>query len=444
MKKANNILDNNAFDLTSSDNLDAKMAKMVKRRLNTVGPTAMLFYQEPLHIVRGKGAWLYDSNGSQYLDVYNNVPSIGHCHPKVVNAISNQVRKLNIHTRYLHENVHVYTERLLGTLPDSIDRLIMTCTGSESNDLALRLARSYTGKTGIIVTEAAYHGNTSAVTEVSPSALKSRALPDYVATVAIDNLNQTNQTPEDVFLHNVQSAIAKLNSKGYGCAALLADSIFSSDGVYSHPVGFLKKAVEEVQRQGGLFIADEVQPGFGRTGESMWGFERHDVLPDIVTMGKPMANGYPVAGVAARLDLLEILSEEAGYFNTFGGSPVAAAAGLAVLDVIEEERLISKSLSVGRYLKDGLVDLQNTYSEISEVRGSGLFIGVEFCRDQDKSNPNTELANTIMNLLKHNKVLIGGAGKYGNTLKIRPPLCFNKTHADLFLKKMNSALKQAR
>lgn len=442
MEKVSNILDHNAFNLKAFETLETGVSELVKTRLSTVGPTTMLFYQKPLHIVKGEGVWLYDNNGDKYLDVYNNVPSVGHCHPKVTEAITDQLKQLNIHTRYLHESVHKYAERLLSTMPDSIDRLVMTCTGSESNDFALRLARKFTQKQGIIVTEAAYHGNTHAVTEVSPSALKKGQLPDYIVTVPIDNLVNTTKSAEDTFYDSVQEAIRLLDKRGYGCAAILVDSIFSSDGVYSHPKGFLKKAVELVKHQGGLLIADEVQPGFGRTGDAMWGFQRHNVIPDIVTMGKPMGNGYPVAGVASRLDLLEMLVEDAGYFNTFGGSPVAASAAIAVLDVISDEGLIENSLEVGHYLKEGLISLKDKISAITDVRGAGLFIGVDFCREGNIETPDSVLASEIMNDLREHGVLIGGAGKHGNTLKVRPPMCFTKENADLFLSKIEKSLSK--
>jgi len=444
VKKVSNILDQNAFNISESSGLNRELSTLVRRRLDTVGPTTMLFYQEPLHIVRGKGVWLYDNKGKQYLDVYNNVPSLGHCHPKIAEAVSNQIRKLNVHTRYLHETVHIYAEKLLSTMPESIDRLVMTCTGSESNDLALRLARTYTKKKGIIVSETAYHGNTSAVTEVSPSALKAQQLPDYVVTVPVDRVTQQAENANEWFAENVRLAIKTLDQRGYGCAALLVDSIFSSDGVYSDPKGFLEKAVDVVHERGGLFIADEVQPGFGRTGESMWGFQRHDTVPDIITMGKPMGNGYPVSGVATQVSLLEALCEEMGYFNTFGGSTVAAAAALAVLDTIEKEGIMKKAKQVGDYLKQGLQDLQGRYPSISEVRGSGLFLGLEFSEEGDVNRPDTAKATTVINLLRQDNVLIGGAGKFGNTLKIRPPLCFNKANADLFLRKFTKVLKDIR
>lgn len=441
MSKVRDILAQNAFNLDAANTLDEKTSALVKSRLNNVGPTTMLFYQEPLHIVRGEGTWLYDSNGRQFLDVYNNVPSLGHCHPKVIEAVHDQMRNVNIHTRYLHETMHIYAEKLLGTMPESINRLVMTCTGTESNDLAMRLATTYTKKKGFIVSEAAYHGNSTAVTEVSPSAYKIQKLPDHVVTIPVAPININKDQIEEWFAQSVMDAIDKLEDRGYGCAALLIDTIFSSDGVYSDPKGFIKKGVDIVKSRGGLFIADEVQPGFGRTGESMWGFERHAVIPDIITMGKPMGNGYPVAGLASRLDLLESLSIEAGYFNTFGGSTVAAAAALAVLETIQEEGLIAKVNEVGGYLKNGLYQLQAQYSCISDVRGVGLFLGADVSKDGDVNAPDAERATAIMNTLRQNGVLLGGAGKYANTLKIRPPLCFNKSHADLFICKLEQAIK---
>jgi 4-aminobutyrate aminotransferase-like enzyme len=442
MKKTCNILDHNAFSFDDDQKLGSDVSELIRRRMETIGPTSMLFYKEPLNIVRGKGVWLFDNKGDKYLDVYNNVASIGHCHPKVITAITKQLNKVNVHSRYLHDTVLTYSERLLSTMPDNLNRLVMTCSGSESNDLALRLANTYTSKSGIIVTESAYHGNTSLVTGVSPSALKMDNLPDNVVTIPINDLTRWGSDAEQKFCDYISQAIEKLNSRGYGFSAFLADTIFSSDGVYSHPSRFMQSAVDLIHKNGGLFIADEVQPGFGRTGDSMWGFQRHNVIPDIVTLGKPMGNGYPVAGVATRLDLLERFSYKTGYFNTFGGSPVAASAAMAVLDVIEEERLIDNSKVVGDYLKCGIQKLQESYGAITDVRGSGLFIGVELSRNENSSNPDPESAATIINELRQNKVLIGGAGKYGNILKVRPPMCFSIENADLFLRKFNNALKK--
>ncbi len=441
-KKPLPILDLNAFVFDQNTVSDKALAERIKLRYKTQGPSSMLFYQEPLHIVRGQGTWLYDSKGTKYLDVYNNVACLGHCHPKVVEAVSQQLSQLNVHSRYLHDTVHVYAEKLLTTLPDNIDRLVMTCTGSESNDLALRLARIHTQKKGIIVSEVAYHGNTQMVTEVSPASFKMQMPPEYVLTVSVAEVTYRGDRAADWLADQVYSAIQTLDERGFGCAALLVDPIFSSDGIYSDPPGFLNKAVELVHDHGGLFIADEVQSGFARTGDSMWGFQRHNVVPDIITMGKPMGNGYPVAGVASRLDLLEALSKEYGYFNTFGGSTTAAAAGLAVLNVLEEEGMLENSRQVGAYLKRGLHELQDQYHCIEEIRGAGLYIGVEFSEDGDINRPDVDMATATINLLRRDQVLIGVTGKYGNVLKIRPPLCFTQDNADLFLDKMSKVLKE--
>lgn len=440
MEKVRGILDQNAFNMAHIDKADARIGALVRKRLETVGPTSMLFYEEPLHIVRGERVWLFDDTGKRYLDVYNNVPSIGHCHPRVVQAVAEQMGTLNVHNRYLHEGIHRYAERLLETLPTTLNRLVMMCTGSESNDMALRLARGWTGRHGIIVTEAAYHGNTAAVTEVSPSSYKQGTPPDHVHILPISEMSQ-QADPAAWFTEQVRFGIEQLEARGHGCAALLVDSIFSSDGIYADPVGFLKPAVEMLQAQGGLFIADEVQPGFGRTGDGMWGFSRHGVVPDVVTMGKPMGNGFPMSGLAAREDLLAVLNADVGYFNTFGGSPVAVAAGTAVLDVIAEENLMANAQHQGEYFMRHLKDIQSRFDEVSDVRGAGLFLGLDLCDPLRDGAPDAQRTTALINDLKHNGILIGGAGKSGSTLKIRPPLCITQAEADIFLETFEQSLR---
>ena len=440
MKEVRGILDQNACNFDNIQSANAHIRTLVQERLQTVGPTSMLFYQEPLYMVRGEGVWLWDEQGRRYLDMYNNVPSVGHSHPKVVQAVAEQMGTLNVHTRYLHEGIHRYLQRLLATLPESLDRMVMMCTGSESNDMALRLVRNWTGRQGIIVTEAAYHGNTTAVTEVSPSSYKKGQPPEYVYAIPLSRM-PAQADPAQWFADQVRAGVAQLESRGYGCAALLVDSIFSSDGVYADPAGFLKPAVEWLQAQGMLFIADEVQPGFGRTGCGLWGFERHQVTPDIVTLGKPMGNGYPMAGLAAREDLLAALNEQAGYFNTFGGSPVAVAAGMAVLDVLEEEDLIANARHQGAYLKRELEGLAARREEVAAVRGAGLFIGLDLCDPHANGAADADRATGVINELRRRGVLIGAAGKAGNTLKIRPPLCLGAAEADLFLEQLEQSLR---
>ena len=384
---------------------------------------------------------MYDAEGRRYLDVYNNVPSIGHCHPRVVEAISNQAAQLNIHTRYLNDVVDAYAERLLATFPEPLSQVVMTCTGSEANDLALRIAQAATGGSGFIVTEAAYHGNTAAVTEVSPSSRPGKPLASHVRAIpAPDPYRVPTADLSGGFAAAVEAAIDDLERAGVRFAGFLADTIFSSDGVFTDPPGFLAAAVEVVHRREGVFIADEVQPGFGRTGAGLWGFERHGVIPDIVTMGKPMGNGFPMGGVVTRPDMLDQFTGEVKYFNTFGGSPVAAAAGLAVLDVIRDEGLIENAASTGAYLAEGLRALGNRRTAIGDVRGAGLFIGLELVSDRAAKAPAPETATATINGLRRHGILIGAAGAYGNVLKIRPPLPFTRANADQVLDACDAVL----
>lgn len=433
------ILDLNRFDASKTDGFSPHLAERVARRRASFGASSVLFYEQPIEMVHASGAYMYDVNGRKYLDVYNNVPSIGHCHPRVVEAVAGQVGQLNIHTRYLNNVVEAYTEKLLSKFPASLSNVVLTCTGSESNDLAMRIARIATGAEGFIVTEAAYHGNTGLVTEISPSSLRKRKPAPFVAVIPAPAARD-GMTVEESFAASVTQAIAELSDRGIGLAALIVDTIFSSDGIYADPAGFLKQATDLVHSEGALLIADEVQPGFGRTGGGMWGFERHGVTPDIVTMGKPMGNGIPMGGVVTRPELLQGFCEETGYFNTFGGNPVAAAAGHAVLQVIEDEDLICHSATVGQRFKHLLEELQASHAGIGAVRGAGLFIGLDFV-DASTGLPDADLASYAINQLKHNGILIGAAGKYGSTLKIRPPLCFSSQDADLFTNTLDTILK---
>ena len=422
------ILDMNAFD---PRNLLDGASGLLARRLDNLGASSVLFYREPIELVSASGAWMHAADGTHYLDFYNNVPSIGHCHPCVTAAISAQLGRLNINTRYLNTVVDDYLESLKHRLPDALSNVALTCSGSEANDLAMRVAMKVSGRRGFIVTESAYHGNTSAVTDISPSALKGGALPDHVVAVPAPATVHHGEHIGDGFARSIDTAALELETRGHGVAAFVGDSIFSSDGVFAEPAGFLAAAVETVQRHGGLYIADEVQPGFARTGR-FWGFEHHGIQPDIVTMGKPMGNGYPLAGMALRPAMLEAFCEDVGYFNTFGGSPVAAAAGQAVLDVIDDEGLLQQSASIGAHLLERLQGIACATQTITEVRGQGLFIGIELCDGGDPVRPDAELASRWINALKDEQVLIGAAGRHGNVLKVRPPLCLSLEEADLF------------
>ncbi|WP_112312642.1 aspartate aminotransferase family protein [Pseudogemmobacter bohemicus] len=434
----------NAFDPGRTAGLDAGDLALIERRGKALGPAYRLFYEEPLHLVRGEGVWLYDAHGRAWLDAYNNVASLGHCHPKVVEAVSRQLATLNTHTRYLHDGVVTYAERLLATLPGALGHMMFTCTGSEANDLALRIARSFTGRQGVIVTRLAYHGLTEAVSEISPS------LGDFVQRGArvrlIDAPNALFVPPAGQgakLAADLAAAIAEMRADGIEPAAFIVDTIFSSDGLCPDPAGFLKPAADLIRAEGGLFIADEVQPGFARTGDTFWGFQRHGIIPDIVTMGKPMGNGFPVAGAALRPELVSEFGAKARYFNTFGGNPVAAAAGMTVLDVIREEGLQQNAREIGVFLKEGLRGITARRDGIGDVRGAGLFLAVECVESRSTNAPNARLAGHIVNHLRRNGVLISATGPGANILKIRPPLVLQKPEATRLLEAINAAIASA-
>lgn len=432
----------NAFDPSNAEGLTPEMRALLARRQRVLGPSYKLFYEEPVHLVRAEGVWMFDPQGNRYLDTYNNVPSVGHCHPRVVEAVSKQVAILNTHTRYLHDLILDYAEKLIATFPEALSSVMFTCTGSEAVDLALRVARYATGGAGVIITGNAYHGITSAVSEISPSLGEHVPLGLNVRTVPPPDLRHAHGSDVGrTFANDVQAAVDDLQRRGVKVAALIVDTIFSSDGVFSDPAGFLAPAVDVVRRAGGLFIADEVQPGFGRTGDAMWGFQRHGIVPDMAVIGKPMGNGVPIAAMIARPDVVQNFGQRSRYFNTFGGNPVSCAAALAVLEIIEEEKLIQNARSVGDYLKSGLIDLAQKYKAMGQVRGAGLFIGADLV-DQDTHLPDPDLAIRVVNGLRRRFVLISASGPDGHVLKIRPPLPFSRENADQFLSALEDTLRE--
>ncbi|WP_424629869.1 aspartate aminotransferase family protein [Bradyrhizobium sp. SYSU BS000235] len=431
----------NAFDASAATNMTEQERALIARRERLLGPAYRLFYANPVHLVRGEGVWLYDPDGNAYLDVYNNVACVGHCHPHVTAALSKQAATLNTHTRYLTDGILDYAERLLSSFPKELSNVMFACTGSEANDLAYRAARTFTGGTGVIVTQLAYHGVTIAISEMSPSLGSSVTLGSHVRTVPAPDLYRSGgKDVGETFADNVRKAIADMQAHGIKPAALLVDSIFASDGVYSDPAGFLAPAVDVIREAGGVLIADEVQPGFGRTGEGMWGFARHGLIPEIVTMGKPMGNGHPMSAMVAQPHILDVFGKSTRYFNTFGGNPVSCAAGLAVLEVIEQEGLIANAKDVGSYMRDGLRALAQRHELIGDVRGAGLFVGVELVSDRATRKPATAETSRLVNGLREKRVLISACGPGANVLKIRPPLVFSRANADIFLNAMDEVL----
>lgn len=424
---------------SGDSDIDGATASLIERRRSLLGPAYRLFYEKPIHMVRGEGPWLFDAAGDRYLDAYNNVVSVGHCHPHIVDAIARQAAILNTHTRYLGDAVLDYAERLLATVPDMLGNIMFTCTGSEANDLALRVARHCTGAKGVIVTQLAYHGVTQAVSEISPSLGFGGERPPNVRTISAPDTYRLQGDVAAMLTSQTQEAIADLRAEGYGIAALMCDTIFSSDGVFTTP-GLLRGAAAAVQAAGGLYIADEVQAGFGRTGETMWGFERHGITPDIVTMGKPMGNGHPVAAAIMRPDLLAQFGERSRYFNTFGGNTVSCAAAAATLDVIEQEGLLVNADTVGTYFRQRLEALMARHECIGDVRGAGLFLGLDLVSDRGGKLADAPLANRVVNGLREKRILISTTGIHGNVLKIRPPLIWQWEHVDMFVDALDTLL----
>ncbi len=427
--------------------MNARTTELLERRYRLIGKRAPLFYDEPLHVVRGEGVWLYDADDRQYLDVYNNVPHVGHCHPHVVAALTRQASMLNVHTRYLNENILEYAARLISKFDDSLSMAMFACTGSEANEIALRMARHCTGGAGIIVTDFAYHGNTTAVAELGsafmPEAryaknVKIFPIPDSYR--ALDGLS--GDALGEAYADRVAQAIAEFENEGVKLAGLLICPEFANEGLLNVPAGFLNKAVAHVRRAGGLYIADEIQGGFGRTGRHWWGHQWDGAIPDIVTLGKPMGNGHPISGVVARADLIDAFGEYGMYFNTFGGNPVSCAVGMAVLDVIEGEKLLENAIAVGGYVADGLRRLQTKYDLIGDVRAKGLFFAVELVADRVSKEPAGGQAGRLVNAMRQKGVLISRIGRGDNILKMRPPMPFSKDHAHLLLSALDECFAE--
>lgn len=442
------------FNPDQLDTLPVAQRELVTRRERLLGRAYRLFYEQPVEIVRGAGTLLFDADGADYLDVYNNVPSVGHAHPRVVAAITRQASLLNTHTRYLGRGILDYSADLLATLPDGIDNAMFTCTGSEANDLALRLAKTVTGHEGVIVTRNAYHGVTTEVAAISPSLGGPGSVAPWVRVV--DAPIGDGQE----FVRQISAAAAELRDSEHGLAAVIVDTIFASDGVLPGPhalgtEGFLAPVLAATHAAGGLLIADEVQPGFGRLGSwtenptdsplgftdpqaGLWGFQRHGIRPDIVTLGKPMGNGMPIAAMLARRDLVDEFGERMRYFNTFGGNPVSIAAAQATLDVVRDEQLPRNATVVGGYLLQQLRDIARHAPELGEIRGAGLFLGVDIV--DAEGLPDEACTIGLLNELRRRHVLIGASGAGNNTLKVRPPLPFSHADADRFLTELDGAL----
>lgn len=412
-------------------------ATLAARRDRALGAGAPLFYNTPLHLVRGEGVELFDAEGRRYVDMYNNVPCVGHANPHVVEAMARQQATLNVHSRYLHEGIVAFAERLAALHGPAIESVVFSCSGTEANEVALRMARLATGKTGIVCTNATYHGNSEAVAKLNRIGADRNAAGDVRAIPFPEMLRPLvpgagEDELAEAYLDRLRGAIRSLEGDGVGFAGLIVCSIFANEGLPDVPRGFMPRAAEIVRAAGGVVIADEVQAGYARTGR-WWGYDVTGFTPDIVVTGKPMGNGLPLAATAASRSLVEGFRAATRYFNTFASSPLQAAVGMAVLDVIERDGLRENVTAVGAFLKAALAERKARFASIADVRGHGLFIGVEIAGTDAARTPDADRAIEVVNRLKDNGFLTSNAGAYKNVVKIRPPLVFGQRHAEEFL-----------
>ena len=419
---------------------------LTRRRAAALAPGYYHAFANPLHITRGDGVWLWDAAGKRYLDCYNNVPSVGHCHPHVTFALAAQAQVLNTHTRYLHDGIVTLAELLLAKLPSCLDCAAFTCAGSEANDLALQMARRFTSAEGVAVFDHAYHGNTALTLAASPSEYPVDERPDWLCVLEPPNLFRGPYRGDDPdagakYLELAARAMDALEARGQRLACLMLDASWDANGPLVAPPGYVTALCDEVRKRGGLVICDEVQAGYCRMGAHWWGFEGYGVTPDIVTCGKPMGAGHPVAAAFVRRDVAQALADGSVYFNTFGGNPVSAAVANAVIDVIEDEGLLANAASTGGYFRAALEDLQKRHPVIGAVQGAGLFYGLDMISNPDTRAPlsRADLVR-LGTLIADEGVITGTSGAMGQTLKLRPPLTFGTEHVDTVIIALDRAL----
>ena len=421
-------------------------ATLAARRDRALGAGAPLFYNAPLHIVRGEGVYLFDADGRRYVDMYNNVPCVGHANPHVVEAMARQQGTLNVHSRYLHEGIVAFAERLTNLHGPAIESVVFSCSGTEANEVALRMARLATGKAGVVCTNATYHGNSEAIGKLTRIGDIRNAAGDVRAIPFPEKLRPlvpgaSEADLAEAYLDRLRGAIRSLEDSGAGFAGLIVCSIFANEGLPDVPHGFMPRAAEIVRAAGGQVIADEVQAGYCRTGR-WWGYEVTGFTPDIVVTGKPMGNGLPLAATAASRPLVEGFRAATRYFNTFASSPLQAAVGMAVLDVIERDELRQNVATVGAALKAALGERKARFASIADVRGQGLFVGVEIAKTDAVRTPDPDRAIDVINRLKDKGFLTSNAGAYKNVVKIRTPLVFAQSHADEFLTAFDATMAE--
>jgi 4-aminobutyrate aminotransferase-like enzyme/Ser/Thr protein kinase RdoA (MazF antagonist) len=423
--------------------------KILETRQKHLGKNLSLSYRRPLKIVRGAMQYLFDDTGRAYLDTVNNVCHVGHCHPRVVEAAQKQMAVLNTNTRYLHDHIAVYAQRLCDLLPEPLQVCYFVNSGSEANELALRLARTHTKNSDLIVIDHAYHGNTNDIIEISPYKFDGpggSGAPPHVHKVMTADLYRGPYKSDDPgagvkYARDVQRVIAELHTQNKKPAAFIHESVMSVAGQIVFPGNYLKEAYRYAREAGAVCIADEVQVGFGRVGTQMWAFATQGVVPDIVTLGKPIGNGHPLAAVITTPAIADSFNNGMEYFNTFGGNPVSCAVGLAVLDVIRDEKLQENALDVGEYMKAGLKRLKDKHPLIGDVRGLGLFLGIELVLDRENLEPAPEQAGDLAEGMKEQGILISIDGPLHNVIKIKPPLVFTRSNADEYIDTLAQQLR---
>lgn len=425
-------------------------SELLARRRQLLGPSLSLSYRTPLHIVRGEGAYLFDADGRAYLDCVNNVAHVGHAHPRVVEAGAAQMRRLNTNTRYLHETVLAYADRLTALLPDHLEVAYFTNSGSESNELALRLARAATGRPDVACVDVAYHGNTQRLVEISPYKFNGpggEGQRDDVQVVPLPDPYRGSHRGSgadvgEAYVRDARAVLDERAAAGHAAGAIIAEAIPSVAGQIVPPPAWLAGLFDAGRAVGAVPIADEVQVGFGRVGDDMWAFGGQGARPDIVTMGKPIGNGHPLGAVVTTRAIADAFANGMEYFNTFGGNPVSAAIGLAVLDVIAEEGLQEHARVTGEYLLAGLHELQERHLPIGDVRGAGLFVGFELVADRDARTPDAALATELVNRAAGLGVLLSTDGPDHNVIKIKPPMVFSDADADRLLETVDAVLTE--
>jgi len=417
--------------------------EILAARQRFVGGNVSVGYRRPLQVVRGAMQYLFDEAGRRYIDAYNNVPHVGHCHPRVVDAATRQISALSTNTRYLDEHLARFAERLAGTLPEPLRICYFVNSGSEANELALRLARAHTRQRDLIVLDAAYHGNTTTLIDISPYKFNGpggNGKPPWVHVVPVPDRYRGDFRGAADYADAVGQAIDELRADGAGLCGFIAESCPSVGGQIMFPPGYLAAVYRHVRDAGGVSIADEVQTAYGRIGTHCYAFEEQGVVPDIVVLGKPIGNGYPLGAVVTTPEIAASFDNGMEFFSTFGGSTVSCAVGLAVLDVVRDERLQAHARAVGDHLLGRLRSLPERSALVGDVRGSGLFIGVELVRDRGTREPAGAEASDVVNRLREEGILIGPDGPHHNVLKIRPPMPFSIEDADVVASALEAAV----